>query len=268
MKIKCINLEKCKDRREFMQKQLPNIEFFDGIDANYIELKHVKDTIYKIFYQGSDTGLLHDKSQYVYNTAIGYGLRHYRRFRDIPYANIEANIYENSVSVTYKGQTFYTDITEYKKETSIGELGCALSHYYLAKQLLNDENHDYYIVLEDDVIINSDLEPVIKHLEYYDLLWDIAFLNIPQHLLANSLISFTSLFNLSIFSGYSGTYSYVLNKKGAQKLIDAYNGYINLPSDDFLSKQVHLTQLRIKKPICFTTDEFNSIINTSFYLNK
>lgn len=312
IKIVCISLEKSVDRREFMRKQFDSIkgipfEFFNAIDATELELVSFGGSIYKIYYKGIDTGLLHDKKIYVQETATSYGRRHYRNFRGIPYANVQAIVNDNIVTINYEGQSFYTDISSYKKELSITELACALSHYYVTKQLVNDDNYDFYIVLEDDVVVFSDsantnidtgaksLGTILKHLVEYDLFWDIAWLNHPQHITANSLIGYSDLFNLSVFSGYSGSYSFILNKKGAKKLMSSYtqeetltyvNRFptetlthsvnmsqketlthsVNMAADDFLANQVHLCQLRLKKPICWPSDEFESIVKTDLYL--
>lgn len=43
-----------------------------------------------------------------------------------------------------------------------GVIGCALSHYNLWKRLVNDSQHEYYVIMEDDFVLCSNFK---KHLE-------------------------------------------------------------------------------------------------------
>lgn len=52
------------------------------------------------------------------------------------------------------------------------EMACALSHIALWRQLLDDKKNEFYIILEDDVFFNSDLNFLYNNLELkkYDLI--------------------------------------------------------------------------------------------------
>lgn len=258
-KIICINLEKDVERREFIKSQLGDqVEFFPAIDASCLEIDGDK-----LYYRGKLlSGIRYDEKMYLYKTALGFGRRHYRRM-GIPYANVNASINGNIVSIIHEGYpTFYTDITPYKKNLSKTELACALSHYFVQKQLTLDSSCDAYIILEDDVIVDN-LNEILKHLELYFPLVDVLFLNHAQFTTPDSLIDYTSMMNLGVFSGYSGAYSYILTKHGARKLMDAYNGVIGMTADDFISNQIQLLQLRVKEPLCRIKPDFESTIKTS-----
>lgn len=260
MKIKviCINLEKDVERREFIKSQLGDqVEFFHAIDANDLE---INGSI--LYYRGKLLNVKYNDKMYLYETALGFGRRHYRNL-GIPYANVDASIDGNIVGIIYGDTTFYTDITPYKKNLSKTELACALSHYFVQKEL-ESSDYDAYIILEDDVVIDLiKLESILKHLELYYPLVDLLFLNHPEWITSNSLVDYTDLMNFSVFSGYSGAYSFILTKHGASKLMSAYNGTIGMTADDFLSNQIHLRQLRVKDCVCHPSQNFKSTINTS-----
>jgi hypothetical protein len=258
VKIVCINLEKDENRRQYMSKQLGDqVVFFPAIDANYLETHGTK-----LYYKGKLLNVDYDKDVYLYETALAFGRRHYRNL-GIPYAPVDARIDGNIVGIIHGDTTFYTDITPYKKNLSQTELACALSHYFVQTELSNSD-YDAYIILEDDVCIDMDkLSTVLQHLELYYPLVDVLFLNQPEFITPDSLIDYTSMTNLGVFSGYSGAYSYILTRHGAQKLSSIYNNTIGMTADDFLSNQIQLRQSRVKEPVCNVSDQFKSTINTS-----
>ena len=49
----------------------------------------------------------------------------------------------------------------FKDNNRRGVIGCALSHYYLWKQLLEDNDLDYYVILEDDIEIVDNFKDVL-----------------------------------------------------------------------------------------------------------
>jgi glycosyl transferase family 25 len=102
-------------------------------------------------------------------------------------------------------------------------VGCALSHKYLWKQLLNDKNNDYYIILEDDAVISKESSKIIKKLISKINEYNIDFLNLNAYDL--NIIKITPEFRIgdydfgkpSIPFGFS---AYIITKKGAKKILD------------------------------------------------
>lgn len=118
-----------------------------------------------------------------------------------------------------------------------GVVGCALSHYYLWKRLLNDPVNDYYIILEDDITLCSDfnekLDKVIRHI----LAENIPFCSIGGH--SNKSIN-ENIDNLQImyddYSGYvEGTFAYVLTKAGAQRIISFIESHSIYRAIDYIA---------------------------------
>lgn len=109
-----------------------------------------------------------------------------------------------------------------------GIVGCAMSHIDIWKKLVNDDRTDYYIVMEDDAIIDDQFIPIIneidniKHLIDFDILslYCIREFNCKQHgkkyKLSNDLFIGKTLFPLS-------TTTYIVSKKGAHKLLKLFD---------------------------------------------
>jgi len=111
-----------------------------------------------------------------------------------------------------------------------GVIGCALSHYNLWKQLLNDTVHDYYIIMEDDYTLPSSFK---RHFE--KLKSDNEFSKRDVLFLGYHMFEAKRNVNLNIYNSESdminikelnndlyigGFFAYSINKEGAKKMID------------------------------------------------
>mgnify|MGYP000058668407 CR=1 FL=1 len=131
-------------------------------------------------------------------------------------------------------------------QLTYGGIGCFLSHYNLAKQLLSEKNVDAYIVFEDDTAIPRNL---LSHIETQmsELPEDWDYLMFYT-IRANGDPITNKLNKLKSFWGLNG---YIINKKGARKLVEETNANkIDGQIDSYLS--------RIFKPIKNTKDRFNN----------
>lgn len=95
-----------------------------------------------------------------------------------------------------------------------GAVGCFLSHYTLAKKLLEDTENGMYLILEDDAGLRGDtfasIPIEIKKASTLD--WDIILLG-THRIHGNIVGSFVKV------NGFWGTSGYLINKKGAKKLV-------------------------------------------------
>ena len=114
-----------------------------------------------------------------------------------------------------------------------GIIGCALSHCNLWKQLLNDSNHDYYVIMEDDCIFSSNFKQQFEKLKSNNefSMRDVVFLgysmfeknrDIYRNLYNNvsDKIEVTTL-NKNMYIG--ATFAYSINKNGAKTLLEYIN---------------------------------------------
>jgi len=100
-------------------------------------------------------------------------------------------------------------------QLTTGAVGCFLSHYYLAKQLLDDSSTDTYLILEDDVqLLPSAYTIMMRELEHAPADWDlIAFYY-------HRVIGEPAGAHFKRVDGFWGMGTYLLNKKGARKIVD------------------------------------------------
>lgn len=99
-----------------------------------------------------------------------------------------------------------------------GFIGCALSHYYLWKQLV-ESNDKYYIIMEDDVTLCSNfrykLEQVIDKVDLLFLGYHMRTEDPEYSSESDSIIQ-----NINKNNYIGGTHCYYISRNGAQSLLD------------------------------------------------
>lgn len=126
-------------------------------------------------------------------------------------------------------------------QLTYGGIGCFLSHYNLAKQLLSEKNVDAYIVFEDDTAIPRNL---LSHIEteMSELPEDWDYLMFYT-IRANGDPITNKLNKLKSFWGLNG---YIINKKGARKLVEETNtNKIDGQIDSYLSRMIQQNKMNI-----------------------
>lgn len=97
------------------------------------------------------------------------------------------------------------------------EVACSLSHLTLWRNLMGDQDHDYYFILEDDVVINQNIKNIIDNID----LKNIDFLKFSgQQKRPNKRIKKIDdvHFLHEFFYGPLDAAAYLISKKGAEKL--------------------------------------------------
>ena len=145
-----------------------------------------------------------------------------------------------------------------------GVIGCALSHYQLWKDLVDDKNNEYYVIFEDDITSRagpsaSEMKERFDNLKPEMAKQEVLFLG--YHMFShkreavkdiydtpNTVIKVES-FNKDLYIG--GFFAYSINKVGAKKLLDyiAINGIKH--GIDYLVKIVPELNVREIQPFLF-----------------
>ena len=129
----------------------------------------------------------------------------------------------------------------YHHSLTRGAIGCFLSHYYLAKNLLFDISNEAYLIFEDDTtllpmtysFITDSIKEAPNNWDYL-IFYTIHAVGESENKLFNRLKSFW------------GMNCYVVNKKGAQKLVNEVEKYkIDGQIDSYLSKMAQQNKLNI-----------------------
>jgi len=142
-------------------------------------------------------------------------------------------------------------------QLTTGAVGCFLSHYYLAKQLLDDSSVDTYLILEDDVqILPSAYTIMTRELEHAPADWDlIAFYyhrvigqpaGKPTKNSMSGGATDSNLYRFKHVDGFWGMGTYLLNKKGARKIVDEVEqNKIDGQIDAYLSRMSQQNKIRL-----------------------
>jgi len=174
-------------------------------------------------------------------------------------------------------------------------IGCALSHYNIWIDLLKDKTSQYYIIFEDDIILSDYFTNNFEKTKIYteNNIQNIDLLFLGYHTYESNNLDINSYINDSfniyclnnnIFLG--GTFSYIITKNGAKKMLDyiekngikhgidylfkindslkSYEVYPNIVFSKWVSNINDNVDSDIQKDIeCF---DFNSIYNYNNYL--
>lgn len=122
-----------------------------------------------------------------------------------------------------------------------GGVGCFLSHYYLAKQLLADSIVDNYLILEDDIQLLPNARSIMTHaLETVPPDWDL--ITFYTHRLHGKSVGK----HFKRIDGFWGMGTYLLHKRGAQKFVDEVDQHrIDGQVDAYLSRMGQQNKLNL-----------------------
>lgn len=131
-------------------------------------------------------------------------------------------------------RTHHHDITR-------GGTGCFISHYNLSKRLINDSENDAYLIFEDDTTFLSDtygkIQSALKKLPEN---WDIVLFYTIRAIGRKENNDFNKL------KSFWGMNCYIINKKGAEKLIkEVEENKIDGQIDCYLSKMIQQGKINI-----------------------
>lgn len=120
-----------------------------------------------------------------------------------------------------------------KKAMTLGEIGCALSHYCLWKQIVDCEDREgKYLILEDDVIVPDDIFQKFSQYtqetsEIYDMIY---LLRKPSDVVNEQKLSL----HISVANRSYWLCAYVVTWEGARKLCN--ENYLNylIPVDEYV----------------------------------
>ena len=114
------------------------------------------------------------------------------------------------------------------------EIACAVSHRTLWKQLLDDDEADYYCIFEDDTFINKDLIEIInsKSLKNIDFI-KFSGIKTPPH---RTFATYNDKYKIVKFAyGPLDAAAYRISKDGANRLL-SYTHNLNYPIDVMMDR--------------------------------
>lgn len=122
-----------------------------------------------------------------------------------------------------------------------GGLGCFLSHYNLAKQLINDPGVNGYLIFEDDTtMLPTTYNQILTSLEEAPKDWDMLLFYTIRAVGHSENDSFNKL------KSFWGMNCYILSKHGAKKFVDEVNKTkIDGQVDCYLSRMIQQKKMNI-----------------------
>lgn len=102
-----------------------------------------------------------------------------------------------------------------------GEIGCFLSHQQ-CWEIAASSNHDYTLILEDDIIPSSDASLILKNLNIAAIQSDVIYLEMEpgRTWIGNPIVPLGNGYDIGrLKSDESGSAAYIVSRNGARKLI-------------------------------------------------
>ena len=168
------------------------------------------------------------------------------------------------------------------KTISVNEIGCALSHQKAYKKIIN-ENLDGALILEDDIILSSDIKEIIESIYEHQKLFSECFW---VGMFRSYINTKKKLFEINAFHSIyksprtRGAVAYYIDKSGAEKLLNLnkkityvsdwfFGGYLNKINLYAIDKSCAMQNPNIKSTIGETRKkELNILKSIHIYLRK
>ena len=150
-------------------------------------------------------------------------------------------------------------------QLTYGGMGCFLSHYGLAKQLVDEPDDVQYIIFEDDIACKPNTKQLLdKYMKSAPKNWDL--LSFQQWKLEGGDVN--EYYKKP--DSFWGTGLYVINKSGAQKLLAEVNSVkIDGQIDAYLSRMSQQRKMNIYAcPHSLTKDNSNNMSNIQIQIKE
>lgn len=181
-----------------------------------------------------------DKKEHIQQLGEKYGLCF--SFIDAVFGKNLSSKYLNTVYDRNKA------ILTMGRELTLGEIGCALSHMDIYKKMIH-QGIDQAVILEDDVIFDKKLLDVVNKFDRFPSDWECLLLHYHRnsHLKRNYCLSFYgrkkiggSFKIIRFIKPMHSTAGYMINRPGAQKLLNILSNGIYQPIDHYTGDEKYI----------------------------
>jgi len=155
----------------------------------------------------------------------------------------------------------------YEQDLSRGEVACAISHSKACKTLANDQVYDYGLIIEDDIILGSNLPLILNELqmkgepEDITLLYTCIFKPVVFSKHQDLALSY-GLVTVSNTNRIYGAQAYFISKEKAASFADKITP-VKTIADDWAhyTSSGYFTGLKVVYPFPVIHAEFLSVVN-------
>lgn len=149
------------------------------------------------------------------------------------------------------------------KLLSRGEIGCALSHIKIYREIV-EKKIENAIIFEDDIVLEKGFEEIIGKTKNFPEDWEVMLLGYYSRA-SDELISKSSLwFKKNLVGDFHavrlvqlafGTHGYMINSKGVKKLLDSLETIVK-PIDHYTGIESYVNMYAIKPRVVRISDKF------------
>lgn len=186
-----------------------------------------------------------------------------RRFPAIDAQQIDISRYVTPKTMQQIQTTLVTGYRLRHHEMTGGAVGCFLSHVSVMRMLLQDAIQDVYLIFEDDAVVPETLAGAVM-----DVLasappdWDMILLGYHYATFQKAKIPYYDESKFDCVRTFWGTHAIFVNKRGAQKIVDAYErDKISMQVDSMMSRMLvngtfttYATKKQLVRPGQFGSD--------------
>jgi glycosyl transferase family 25 len=146
---------------------------------------------------------------------------------------------------------------------SLGAIGCYLSHIKLWQKLINSEDNTM-LIFEDDIELNfsklNEINLFLQNVTSTQPDWDFIFLGYTKPLMFSNDLCNKNICQIKDITFC--THAYIINKKGAKKLLDKAFPIVHQIDSfiSFMSARGDIKSFRPTKPFFTQTNEIKNII--------
>ena len=115
-----------------------------------------------------------------------------------------------------------------------GEIGCSYSHYKMLKKIAASKKVDFFLVLEDDVLLSESIHLIIKWLKNNPFYNDVIIKLPAQHFIPKRRTKIIVGQEFALFKNTAlnyGSYATFIGVNMAKKLLKNYHNKIVIPAD-------------------------------------
>jgi len=165
----------------------------------------------------------------------------FKRFPAILGKNVDIDAWLTPEAIEELEQVEKKQYRNYHYQLTRGAIGCFLSHYTLAKQLLSDKRNNYYMIMEDDSVVHPQgFKEIQEAMVNCPPDWDIILFGFIR------IIHPEPVGNFIKPGGFWGLHGYLINKSGAKKVV-AETDKIKMDGqlDAFISRMIQQNKINV-----------------------
>jgi GR25 family glycosyltransferase involved in LPS biosynthesis len=188
-----------------------------------------------------------DRNKKMIKTLKENNIKYYRK-NAVYGKNLNINNIDNRIIDSIGLEDIKNKNYKFGLSLTMGGIGCAISHYEIIKNISEDkDNNNKYIILEDDINFQKNLiSNIQKVLKSAPNNWDIIYIGYGP--ISDDYKNKKINYNFYKTNRVHGTFGYILNKKGAKKILNLFPIKYQIDTALYLASRNNKINSYIYKP--------------------